>query len=79
MIFSCPITPAENRLPIRVELQALTRNDFRRILTEPEASLIKQYVALLALGISAAFTAPWLPAALVAVYLAQLRAGASQV
>jgi hypothetical protein len=38
-----------------------------------------QYVALLALGISAAFTAPWLPAALVAVYLAQLRAGASQV
>jgi len=38
----------QGRLPIRVELQALTRNDFRRILTEPEASLIKQYVALLA-------------------------------
>ncbi|TAK46764.1 MAG: ATP-dependent protease ATPase subunit HslU [Xanthobacteraceae bacterium] len=37
----------QGRLPIRVELQALTRNDFRRILTEPEASLIKQYVALL--------------------------------
>ena len=35
-------------LPIRVELKALTRDDFRRILTEPEASLIKQYVALLA-------------------------------
>ena len=34
-------------LPIRVELQALTRDDMRRILTEPEASLIKQYVALL--------------------------------
>src|SRR5215469_16752800 len=38
----------QGRLPIRVELQALTRDDFRRILTETEASLIKQYVALLA-------------------------------
>ena len=38
----------QGRLPIRVELQALTRDDFRRILTEPEASLIKQYKALLA-------------------------------
>ena len=38
----------QGRLPIRVELKALTRDDFRRILTEPEASLIKQYVALLA-------------------------------
>ena len=37
----------QGRLPIRVELMALTRDDFRRILTEPEASLIKQYVALL--------------------------------
>jgi ATP-dependent HslUV protease ATP-binding subunit HslU len=37
----------QGRLPIRVELQALTRNDFRRILTEPEASLVTQYVALL--------------------------------
>ena len=37
----------QGRLPIRVELQALTRDDFRRILTEPEASLIKQYVALM--------------------------------
>jgi ATP-dependent HslUV protease ATP-binding subunit HslU len=37
----------QGRLPIRVELEALTRNDMRRILTEPEASLIKQYVALL--------------------------------
>ncbi|HMA56326.1 MAG TPA: ATP-dependent protease ATPase subunit HslU, partial [Pseudolabrys sp.] len=33
----------QGRLPIRVELKALTRDDFRRILTEPEASLIKQY------------------------------------
>jgi ATP-dependent HslUV protease ATP-binding subunit HslU len=38
----------QGRLPIRVELQPLTRNDFRRILTEPEASLIKQSIALLA-------------------------------
>jgi ATP-dependent HslUV protease ATP-binding subunit HslU len=38
----------QGRLPIRVELQALTREDFRRILTEPEASLIKQYEALMA-------------------------------
>ena len=38
----------QGRLPIRVELKALTREDMRRILIEPEASLIKQYVALLA-------------------------------
>ena len=38
----------QGRLPIRVELKALTRDDFRRILTEPETSLIKQSVALLA-------------------------------
>jgi len=38
----------QGRLPIRVELQPLTRNDFRRILTETEASLVKQSVALLA-------------------------------
>lgn len=37
----------QGRLPIRVELEALTREDFKRILTEPEASLIKQYIALL--------------------------------
>src|SRR3712207_1404946 len=37
----------QGRLPIRVELSALTRDDFRRILTEPEHSLVKQYVALL--------------------------------
>jgi ATP-dependent HslUV protease ATP-binding subunit HslU len=38
----------QGRLPIRVELKALSEEDFRRILTEPEASLIKQYSALLA-------------------------------
>jgi ATP-dependent HslUV protease ATP-binding subunit HslU len=37
----------QGRLPIRVELKALTRDDFVRILTEPEASLIKQYIALM--------------------------------
>jgi ATP-dependent HslUV protease ATP-binding subunit HslU len=38
----------QGRLPIRVELKPLTKEDFRRILVEPEASLIKQYVALMA-------------------------------
>jgi ATP-dependent HslUV protease ATP-binding subunit HslU len=38
----------QGRLPIRVELKPLSQDDFRRILTETEASLIKQYVALLA-------------------------------
>src|SRR5215472_562129 len=37
----------QGRLPIRVELKPLTRDDFRRILTEPEASLIKQHQALM--------------------------------
>ena len=37
----------QGRLPIRVELQALSRNDFKRILTEPETSLIRQYKALM--------------------------------
>jgi ATP-dependent HslUV protease ATP-binding subunit HslU len=37
----------QGRLPIRVELKPLSRDDFVRILTEPEASLIKQYKALL--------------------------------
>ncbi len=38
----------QGRLPIRVELKALNQDDFRRILTEPEASLLKQYKALMA-------------------------------
>ena len=47
----------QGRLPIRVELKALTRDDFRRILTEPEACLIKQYVALMATeGVTLEFT-----------------------
>jgi ATP-dependent HslUV protease ATP-binding subunit HslU len=47
----------QGRLPIRVELKPLTREDFKRILTEPEASLIKQYVALIATeGVKLDFT-----------------------
>ncbi|MFN3958469.1 MAG: ATP-dependent protease ATPase subunit HslU [Parvularculaceae bacterium] len=38
----------QGRLPIRVELEALSRDDLRRILTETEASLVRQYSALLA-------------------------------
>ena len=37
----------QGRLPIRVELEALTSEDFKRILKEPDYSLIKQYVAVL--------------------------------
>jgi len=47
----------QGRLPIRVELKALTRDDFRRILTEPEANLIRQHQALLATeGVTLAFS-----------------------
>jgi len=47
----------QGRLPIRVELRALTGEDFVRILTEPRASLIKQYVALMATeGVELEFT-----------------------
>jgi ATP-dependent HslUV protease ATP-binding subunit HslU len=47
----------QGRLPIRVELNALTRDDLRRILTETEVSLIKQYIALMATeGVTLDFT-----------------------
>jgi ATP-dependent HslUV protease ATP-binding subunit HslU len=47
----------QGRLPIRVELHPLTRDDLARILVEPEASLVKQYVALLATeGVTIEFT-----------------------
>jgi len=47
----------QGRLPIRVELKPLTRDDFRRILTEPEANLIRQHQALLATeGVTLTFT-----------------------
>jgi ATP-dependent HslUV protease ATP-binding subunit HslU len=47
----------QGRLPIRVELNALSRDDLVRILTEPEASIIKQYVALMGVeGVTLKFT-----------------------
>jgi len=63
------IPELQGRLPIRVELQALTTQDFIRILTEPNASLTEQYIALMATegltieftedGISALANAAW--------------------
>ncbi len=63
------IPELQGRLPIRVELKALTTDDFVRILTEPNASLTEQYIALLATegvdisfsecGISAIANAAW--------------------
>ncbi|KAB2823744.1 HslU--HslV peptidase ATPase subunit [Aliivibrio finisterrensis] len=51
------IPELQGRLPIRVELEALTANDFKRILTEPNASLTEQYIALLATeNVSVEFT-----------------------
>jgi len=51
------IPELQGRLPIRVELSALTPEDFERILTEPNASLTEQYIALLATeGLSIEFT-----------------------
>jgi len=48
----------QGRLPIRVELRALSAADFERILTEPDASLTEQYVALMATeGVELTFTA----------------------
>ncbi|MEQ9899450.1 HslU--HslV peptidase ATPase subunit [Pectobacterium punjabense] len=52
------IPELQGRLPIRVELQALTTEDFERILTEPSASLTEQYKALMATeGVDISFTA----------------------
>ncbi|MCW7761994.1 HslU--HslV peptidase ATPase subunit [Photorhabdus luminescens] len=52
------IPELQGRLPIRVELQALTTEDFERILTEPSASLTEQYKALMATeGMNISFTA----------------------
>ena len=42
------IPELQGRLPIRVELQSLTREDFKRILTEPQSALVRQYTELLA-------------------------------
>lgn len=51
------IPELQGRFPIRVELASLTQEDFRRILTEPDNSLIKQYAALLSTeGVGISFT-----------------------
>ncbi len=51
------IPELQGRLPIRVELQALTPEDFKRILTEPDASLVQQYEALMGTeGVKLSFT-----------------------
>jgi ATP-dependent HslUV protease ATP-binding subunit HslU len=51
------IPELQGRFPIRVELSALTQEDFQKILVEPENSLIKQYIALLATeGVTLEFT-----------------------
>jgi ATP-dependent HslUV protease ATP-binding subunit HslU len=51
------IPELQGRFPLRVELKSLTRDDFVRILTEPENALTKQYTALLATeGVTLAFT-----------------------
>ncbi|MGB3809034.1 MAG: ATP-dependent protease ATPase subunit HslU [Parvibaculum sp.] len=68
----------QGRLPIRVELQALTRDDFVRILTEPEASLIKQYVALLDTeGVTLDFTADGIDA--IATIAAEVNASVENI
>jgi ATP-dependent HslUV protease ATP-binding subunit HslU len=52
------IPELQGRFPIRVELSALSANDFKRILTEPDASLTEQYVALMGTeGMELRFTA----------------------
>ena len=53
------IPELQGRFPLRVELHSLTRDDFVRILTEPQNALIKQYTALLETeGVQVAFTPP---------------------
>src|SRR5439155_11213201 len=51
------IPELQGRFPIRVELEALGRDEFVRILTEPKSALIKQYTALMATeGVTLDFT-----------------------
>ena len=51
------IPELQGRFPIRVELESLSREDFRRILTEPDNALIKQHIALLGTeGVTLSFT-----------------------
>ncbi len=68
----------QGRLPIRVELKALSRDDFQRILTEPEASLIKQYTALMQTeGVELEFTADGIAA--IADIAAQVNASVENI
>jgi ATP-dependent HslUV protease ATP-binding subunit HslU len=68
----------QGRLPIRVELKALNQEDFRRILTEPEASLIKQYTALLQTeGVALTFTEDGVAA--IARYAAEINASVENI
>ena len=68
----------QGRLPIRVELKALTRNDFVRILTEPEASLIKQYIALMGVeDVTISFTEDSIEA--IADLAAEINAGVENI
>ena len=68
----------QGRLPILVELSALTKEDFQRILIEPEASLVAQYKALMATeGVTLDFTADGLEA--VAEAAAQVNASVENI
>jgi ATP-dependent HslUV protease ATP-binding subunit HslU len=68
----------QGRLPIRVELKGLTAEDFKRILTEPEASLLKQYVALLGTEqVTLDFTADAID--VIADYAAQVNEGVENI
>jgi ATP-dependent HslUV protease ATP-binding subunit HslU len=68
----------QGRLPIRVELSALSKEDFKRILTEPESSLIKQYVALIATeNVTLSFTADAIEA--VAALAAEVNASVENI
>ncbi len=68
----------QGRLPIRVELAPLTEDDFKRILTETEASLPKQYRALLATeGVTLEFPADGIAA--IARYAAQINASVENI
>ncbi len=68
----------QGRLPIRVELKGLTAEDFKRILTEPEASLLKQYVALLGTEqVTLDFTTDAIDA--IAEYAAQVNEGVENI
>jgi ATP-dependent HslUV protease ATP-binding subunit HslU len=65
------IPELQGRFPLRVELESLTQDDFRKILVEPENSLIKQYIALLATdGVALEFAEDG---------IAELAAAASQI